>query len=249
VKKTLTLLSGIILFFSVRAQSFEIGAKYTGMSNWFFNNNVSNAGVSQDYAATYSYCYGVNIAYNFNEHISIETNFLMGVLSQAYNGQFTSSGILPEAGPYYDNEAYHATTSLNVIQIPVFFRFLSGNGAYAEIGPEIGIITAANYSATYSAGPIDSYSADVSSYFPSSYIAGVLAFGNNIRLHNALFLNINLRFAYDFTDIKGVDALGQNLNNDALYTGTNPYYSSYKPTHAVSAGFSVGIMYRFGHDF
>ncbi|HTB05730.1 MAG TPA: outer membrane beta-barrel protein [Bacteroidia bacterium] len=251
MKKTLALVSGLFLFFSVQAQSFDIGARYSGMSNWLFNNNVSNEGAAEDYSASYSYCYGITAAYNFNEHISIETNFLMGVLTEGYNGSFGSNGYQTTMSPpyYFDNETYHATTTLNTIQIPIFFRFLSGNGAYAEIGPEIGIITDATYTATYAGGPASSSTYDVGSYFPNTYIGGVLAFGNNIRLHNALFLNINLRFSYDFTDIKGVDGLGQNLNNSDLYSGSKPYYSSPKATHAASAAFGVGIMYRLGHDF
>ena len=96
---------------------------------------------------------------------------------------------------------------------------------------------------------MQSESGDVSSAFAKNYFCAVLSFGNNIRLSRSLFFNINLRFSYDITDMKGVDALGQDLSNSALYSGANPFYAKNEPTNAVSASFGVGLIYRIGHDF
>jgi hypothetical protein len=197
----------------------------------------------------YSYSYGVHLAFNITDHVSLESNVLWATLAQSYNGNFGSSGILPEGGVYVDGESYKSTTTVHTMQIPLMFRFLSGNGAYFGLGPEIDLVSSANYSATYRGGPTQSQGYDVSNAYPSSFFCAVLSFGNNIRLSHSLFFNINLRFSYDITDMKGVDALGQNLSNSSLYSGINPFYPKYEPTNAVSASFGVGLIYRIGHDF
>ena len=249
MKKTTLLLSGIIFFFSARAQSFEIGARYLAVSNWFFNQNVSNAGASDNYAAAYSYSYGAHIAYNFTDHTGLEADVMLGTNSQSYTGSFDNSGLLPDGGVYVAGESYKSTSTLNITQVPLFFRFLSGNGAYWELGPELSLVKNATYTATYKGGPTASSNYGTTQYFTGSYFSAVLGFGNNIRLYHTLFFNINLRFSYNFTDIKGVDGLGQNLDNNDLYSGNPPYYNSYKPTHAASAAFGLGLIYRIGHDF
>ncbi|MGP8217264.1 MAG: hypothetical protein ACLQQ4_16980 [Bacteroidia bacterium] len=256
MKKPFVLLLCIAFFSQVRAQSFELGGRYLAVSNWFFNSNVSNSGgttssVAEDYSATYSSSYGLHIAYNFNEHTGLETNILFASLSQDYNGNFPAqSGVLPvpvdgQTVIYSANETYKSSTTITALQIPIFFRFLSGNGAYAEIGPEYDVLSDATYNASYLSGPVD-----VKSYYPSGYIAGVLAFGNNVRITHSFFFNINLRISYDFTDLKGVDALGQNLSDNILYQqSSGPFYGSYSATHQFSVAFGVGLFYRFGHDF
>lgn len=258
MKKTFAFLAAVVFFFSAKAQSFEIGARYLAESNWFFNSNVSNSGgapwnVSQNYDAVYSYSYGVHLAYNFSDHVGLETDVQWASLSQSYNGSFQNVGMLPaSSGPasvYYGGESYRSTVSVNAVQIPVVFRFLAGNGAYFGLGPEINIVGNANYSATYKGGPVPSQSYGVGNYFASSYFDAVLSFGNNIRISHSFFFNINLRFNYDFTDMKGVDALGQNLKSGSLYSGSQPFYSSYQTTNAASAAFGVGLIYRIGHDF
>lgn len=254
MKKTFTLLASVIFFFSAKAQSFEIGGRYLAESNWFFNSNVTNgpnsaSNIDENYAAIYSYSYGVHLAYNITDHVSLESNVLWATLAQSYNGSFGSSGFLPDGEPYLDGETYKSTTTVHTMQIPVMFRFLSGNGAYFGLGPEIDLVSSANYSASYKGGPVESEGGDVSSAFAKSYFCAVLSFGNNIRLSHSLFFNINLRFSYDITDMKGVDALGQDLSNSALYSGVTPFYAKYQATNAVSASFGVGLIYRIGHDF
>ncbi len=257
MKKYYVLLVCVVFFSLAKAQSFEIGARYLATSNWFFNSNVTNSGggpnsTSESYNAAYSYTYGLHLAYNFTDHTGIEANIMLASLSQNYSGTFSQTpGQLTTGLYYYPGADYSSTTTLNTLQIPVMFRFLSGNGAYAEIGPQVEILSDANYSATYKEGPVSSYSSNVKQYYPSTYFSGVLAFGNNIRLSHSFFFNINLRLIYDFTDLKGVDALGQNMKDPSLYQSGNIHqmYGSYAATNAVSAAFGIGFVYRIGHDF
>jgi len=253
VKKIGLLIALTVISFYTQAQSFEVGFRYLGISNWFFNGNVSNGNsyVVENYQGVYSYAYGLQLAYNFTDHTGIETDIMLAKLSQTYNGSFNTNGVLPEGPQYKEDEEFNSNVAAKITQIPIFFRYLYGNGQYMAIGPEIGIVTDANYSITYTGAPPNSPSTanyDVANYFASTYIAGVISFGNNIRLSHQLFFNINLRVSYDFSDLKGVDAVGQNLNGD-LYSGSSPFYSGYKATHAASASFGLALIYRFGHDF
>lgn len=257
MKKYYTLIVLLVGSLFTRAQSFEIGARYLATSNWFFNSNVTNSGGSQNvtsenYDAAYSYSYGLHLAYNFTDHTGIETDLMFASLSQSYDGAFSEiPGVLTTGFAYYPGGDYKSTTTLSVMQIPVMFRFLSGNGAYVELGPQIELLNNAEYNATYKQGPVSSSSENVKSDYASSYFSGVLGFGNNIRLAPSFFFNIHLRLIYDFTDLKGVDALGQNLKDNRLYESGSPYqmYGSYAPTNAISAAFGIGLIYRIGHDF
>jgi hypothetical protein len=258
MKKTFALVTCLVFFFSVKAQSFELGVRYLAESNWFFNSNVTNSGgapwsVEEDYSGAYSYSYGFHLAYNFNDHTGIETDVMFAKLQQSYNGAFGSTGILPEGGVFVDGETYTSSSSVGTIQIPVIFRFLAGNGAYFGLGPEADIVSNASYTASFkNNGPVpqtQSSPINTTNAYPSSYFCAVLSFGNNIRLSHSFFFNINLRFSYDITDMKGVDALGQDISNSVLYSGSHPFYSKYEATNAVSAAFGVGLLYRFGHDF
>jgi hypothetical protein len=257
MKKYFALLVCIVFFSLAKAQSFEIGARYLAESNWFFNGTVSAVTggtnqTSENYTAAYSYSWGLHLAYNFNDHVGLETDVMIASLSQSYSGTFSQTpGILTNGVAYYPGGDYTSITTLSEIQVPLFFRFLSGNGAYAELGPQIEIITDGSYNATYLEGPRSSFGSDVTKYFASNYFSAVLAFGNNIRLSHSFFFNINLRFTYEFTDMKGVDALGQNLGDSRLYDSKSPYYMypKYIGTNAISAAFGVGFIYRIGHDF
>jgi hypothetical protein len=261
MKKTFILFASLVFFFSAKSQSLELGGHYYAESNWFFNSNVTNSGgnpwnIQENYAAVYSYSYGFHLAYNFNDHISLESNVLWATLCQSYNNAYgaynsgpVTGGILPDGEVYTAGESSKAITTVNTIQIPLIFRFMAGNGAYFGLGPQIDLLSSANYSATYKGGPQQSESNDVTKAYASSFYSAVLSFGNNIRISHSFFFNINLRFAYNFTDMKGVDGLGQDLSNNNLYSGNNSFYPGHAATNSVSASFGVGLIYRIGHDF
>lgn len=275
MKKILLSILSVGVFISTYGQTadggglgIEVGLRGAAASNWMFNKNVSNAG-TQSYAAAFSYNYGLDFAFDINEHIAIEANLLWGNTTQGYSGKFGTNEWIPMYESVYgdssakDGETYTSKTVLKTMSIPLLLRFGSGNGAYIEIGPEYQIISSVTYSANYSGQP--SYmpssisAADVSSAFATSNIQGVLGFGDDFQI-GSTGLNIitNLRFYYGFTDLKGVDGLGQNMatsingqSNDALYSGkyggtSSPYYSGYQATHSAGASFSIGLYYYFG---
>lgn len=269
MKKILLSIVSIGLFISSYGQTadggglgIEVGFRGAAASNWMFNKNVSDAG-TQSYAAAFSYNYGLDFAFDINEHVAIEANLLFGNITQGYNGKFGTNEYIPEGPIVQPNESYTSTSQLNYTGIPLLFRFGSGNGAYVEIGPEYQIINSATYKATYQGQPAvspSSESGSASSYFATSNIQGVLGFGDDFQI-GSTGLNIitNLRFYYGFTDLKGLDGLGQDMAttlpsgqpNDGLYKTpyggtTSPYYSGYQATHSAGASFSIGLYYYFG---
>lgn len=269
MKKILLSILSVGVFISTYGQTadggglgIEVGFRGAAASNWLFNKNVSDAG-TQSYAAAFSYNYGFDAALDINEHVAIEANLLFGTMTQGYNGKFGTNEYIPEGEPVQPNESYTSSNQLTYMGIPLLFRFGSGNGAYIELGPEYQIINGATYKANYSgqpAGTPSSISGSVSSAFATSNIQGILGFGDDFQI-GSTGLNIitNLRFYYGFTDLKGVDGLGQNMattlpngsSNDALYKtpygGTSsPYYSGYQPTHSAGVSFSIGLYYYFG---
>lgn len=275
MKKILLSILSVGVFISTYGQTadggglgIEVGFRGAAASNWLFNKNVSDAG-TQSYAAAFSYNYGLDFAFDINEHVAIEANLLFGNITQGYSGKFGTNEqiqgkVLDQTDVIVQNgESYTSTSQLNYMGIPLLFRFGSGNGAYIELGPEYQIINGATYKANYSgqpAGEPSSISGSASSIFATSNIQGILGFGDDFQI-GSTGLNIitNLRFYYGFTDLKGVDGLGQDMattlpngsSNDALYKnpygGTgNPYYSGYQPTHSAGVSFSIGLYYYFG---
>lgn len=267
MKKIILGIFGIGLFATAHAQTqgafgFELGLRGAAASNWLFNSNVSGGGSTQNYAPAFSYNYGLDITFDFSDHVAVEANLLFGTITQGYNGQFGSNEYIP-LDPLQDivsGEKYVSKTQLNVMAIPLLLRMGSGNGAYVEIGPEYQIVQGALFTETFTGGPanaINYSNVNVAPAFATSNIQGVLGFGDDFQIGSSgLNIITNLRFYYGFTDLKGVDGHGQNMNssfpdgtaNNQLYTypygGTGaPYYASYKPTHSAGVSFSIGAYY------
>lgn len=269
MKKILLNVLALGLFVSGFGQSegggpgFEFGLRGAAASNWLFNANVSNAGGDMNYAPAFSYNFGLHIAYNFSDKIALEVTPYIGTIDQGYKGTFSSGEYVPE-GPFVQaNETYTSNNVVKITGIPLLLRAGSGNGAYVEIGPEYDIVNSATYTANYSGQPAispSSVTGDASPYFAKSSIMGVLGFGDDFQIGSSgLNIVTCLRFYYGFTDLIGVDGLGQNLNqnnldgtpNNAIYknpypatsASNPPYYASYKPTHAAGASFTLGAYY------
>jgi hypothetical protein len=269
MKKFLLSILSIGLFTATYAQDqqggglgLEFGLRGAPASSWLFNQNVSNAGESQNYAAAFSYNYGLDFAFDISGKCAIEVDLLLGTLTQGYNGKFSNAGFYvntPVAFPdntYANGESYTSKNTLKTMDIPLLFRFGSGNGAYIEIGPQYDIVQGATYTASYTGqnpGTASSANYSTAGEFGTSNIEGVLGFGDDFQIGASGFNIItNLRFSYGFTDLVGADGLGQGLekspggSDNVLYSGSNPYYAGYKPTHSATVSFSIGVYYYIG---
>ncbi|HTB32774.1 MAG TPA: outer membrane beta-barrel protein [Bacteroidia bacterium] len=260
MKKTLfvALISSFGLYAS--AQSLDMGLRGGPASTWLFNTNVFNAGSDQDVSSSISSEFGAHFELNFLGGTGIELDVIYSKYTQKYKGSFIDSGGLYQntmsdlPNNYYQrNESYTSSTELTLIKLPLLFHYQTKTGFSIEVGPEYCIVNDAVYSATYSGQPIlmpSAVSFDSKSQFNSSSFNAVLGFGWNVKLipSGKLYLLTDLRFEYGITDLKGTDALGENLDN----SGTNPVYlahsyrgySSYAGTHMLDASFSIGLFYR-----
>jgi hypothetical protein len=248
MKKNLLFIILSSFFFYTSYAQYEFGVEGGVASCWITNKNVSNAGNSQNLGFTLSYNYGIHIAVDFTDNFGVVGNLFWGNYSQKYTGTFQNDGMLANGMIYADRETYTAFTTLKTMDIPLLLRFQTNSGAFVELGAEYGMINGANYSATYSS-PDGSFAEDTKSMYASSNISGILGFGSNFRLNDQWFIITDFRIKYGFTDIKGVDGLGQDLNNQYLYEGPNPYYSSYQPTHTITGSFNIGIYYYLQTNF
>lgn len=263
MKKTIliALVSWCSLFAS--AQSLDFGLRGGVASTWLLNTNVLNAGSDQNVSSSMSSEFGLHLGVNFIGGTGIVADVIYSKFTQKYNGTFqdvgglyqnqSASDTIPD-NRYIKNETYTSTTDLTLIKIPLLFHYQSKSGFAVEVGPEYCIVSGATYSASYT-GELSglspsSVSYDTKSAFGSSSLNAVLGFGWNIKLipSGKLYLLTDIRFEYGLTDLKGTDALGENLDN----TGSNPVYfahnsrgySGYTATHMADASLSIGLFYR-----
>lgn len=221
------LLEGTVGKFSF-AQNLTVGIKGSFASTWLFNNHVSDAASGeQDYFPSFGDSYGLSAAIFFNKKIGIEMNFFYASHRQQYEGRTPDS---------YNIE-YKSETSYNKIDIPILFKFKSATGGYLEIGPQYSIITNPNYYYIESDGT--GWTGEIDSLFEKTAIIGLIGVGVDIELVAGLALTTALRFSMSITDLKGVDAFGQDLSDKSIYP-------KYRPTHSAAAGFLIGLTYRIG---
>lgn len=266
MKKTLMVLivSGCSYFAS--AQTLDLGLRGGAASTWLINTNVFNAGSDQNPSSSISIEYGFHSEINFLGGTGIELDVIYSQFTQKYNGTFSTQGglyqnitnlsdsTLPN-NFYAKNESYTATTQLTMLKFPLLFHYQAKGGFIFEAGPEYAIINDATYTASYTGNPTgtqNSVSYSTKGSFASSSINGVLGFGWNIKLipSGKLYLLASMRFEYGITDLKGTDALGEDMNNQS----NNPVYlqhgfrqyGSYASTHMADGSLSIGLFYRLG---
>jgi hypothetical protein len=219
---------------SASHNSFELQAKGSYNSTWLLNKNISDADASQNYANAWGYNYGLGFnAYFGNIGVGIEG--LMGNHVGGYSGVIETKD---SAGVLLSKENYRSKVTLNVIQIPLFFKLRSEFGAYLEVGPQFNMVSSANYNRTGTGLNADTA---VTTYYSSSYISAALGFGFKFKFGDGpLSLDAGLRLNYGLTDLKGVDGLGRDLSNAI-------FYKKAEPTNAAAGGIVVALTYQLNH--
>lgn len=227
-----TLLSVFSFAQDAKENVFEIEAKGLGNSTWLFNKNISDRGDEQDYASAFGFNYGLAFNAYFGK-VGVGVEALMGNHKGGYAGtiEFKDS-----AGTVTSKMDYTSSVNLQTIQIPVLFK-LKSEMLYMEIGPQYNLISSATYrSKTDNSSEVESVTKDYS----SSYFSAVLGFGARIKFgESPLGMNIGIRLQYSLSDLKGVDAWGQDLNNSL-------YYKDKASTTAATGGLVIGFAYRIG---
>jgi len=222
MKRIFLLISGIAFSMGVNAQvTFEVQGKGGMASTWLFNKNISDQGAVQDYAMAWGSSYGVGInLYYKNIGIGIEG------LSSKHTGGYAGS-----LGDF----RYNSQVTLSGYQIPVLLKLKSDGGVYIEVGVQANGVSKAIYN-NESNPFVQTYG--VTSSYSKNYMSAVLGFGANVKLSKKIPLGLlfGLRLNYGFADAKGVDALGNNLDNSLLYP-------TYEKTNAASGAIMLGLTY------
>jgi hypothetical protein len=243
--------------FLASAQSLDLGLKGGYGSTWLLNSNVYNGSI-QKYVTSYTPSFAFHAELNFIGGTGIELEVIDETFTQKHEGTFKApAGPMNLGGtiiPYAVNESYTSTTKFSELKIPILFHYQGALGFSLEVGPEFGTISSPSFSASYTSQPPltpSSYSYSPSGSFASSNVMGVLGVGWNFKLipTGKLYLLTDLRFEYGFTDIKGLDAFGQDMTNaSASNSALKGYYSytSYAGTHTAEATLSIGLFYRIG---
>lgn len=217
-----------------QAQKLELSALGSYQSTWIFNQNISDKGDIQDYAAGWGYNYGLGVGFYFNNKIGMEVDGLFDLHSGNYTGTDDS------------NRTYTSNVKLHMTNIPLLFKLRSSNGAYFEVGPQFSMISHATYSykqSYYNASTgnnVDTNnSVNVSNMYATSDISAVIGFGVKIKFGSHLSMKTGLRLTWGLADLKGVDALGNDLNNPFLYKDK-------RATNSASGGLLIGLTWSFG---
>lgn len=224
--------------FGVNAQTIEFNAKGSGKSTWLINNNIMDDGDEQDPAAGWGYNYGAGVTFYFTDNLGIGADLLLNKHVAEFKGIFPSS------------YTYVSDITLNTIDIPLMFKVQSSTGGYIELGAQYSTISSVKYTYVGSllGSPININTANnVSDKFTSSNISALLGLGMKIKLGDRFAIISGLRFEYGLTDIKGVDAFGNNLsdtNNPLIYPGM---YDAYQPTKSASASLFLGLSFTIGN--
>jgi hypothetical protein len=249
-KRTLLALGLLCSFSFAGAQSFDLGLSGSVGVAYLLNRNFFASGTDQSYRLTLSDNYGLQGAVNFKGGYTFEFDVLDGTLRQGYSGTFSSTGGLPARGIGYDaGESYTGEAKIDVIEIPLLYRYTHKSGSYFELGMEYEMISSASYSASYSNPNFNVSYVTTTAYSPAEILL-VAGLGKNKRLGGSKFyFNYGVRFTYGVKDLEGVDGHGQYLNGPSggmLYVKTfGPYYETYHQTHPFDLSLNAGIFYRF----
>jgi hypothetical protein len=221
MKMRLFVFSILLTSFGLNAQDFSFCLSGKGLLNGslILNNSVTTS-ENQDYAFAMSGAGGLGGLFLYNDKIGASIEFLVGNHKGKYNGT-TSLG----------NQKYSSEVNLKTIQIPILFR-LDNDEGYLEIGPQLNVITNANFTSNYPIG----FNSDVSDEYKRMSISGVLGFGSFYHLgkRSPVTLTFGFRINYGLSDIKGVDPVGTSF----------AFSTSNQKSILLAAGFNLGLLYE-----
>jgi len=205
-------------FTQAKAQfSFDAQLKYASSATALFNKNISDLGASQDYDFAFSSNYGAAVSANY-KFIGLGAELLLGNFVGGYQGGETVE------------TSYTSQIILQTTQIPIYLRLGGIEGQFSEFGVVFNQINSGSYSKSNVSG-----SNDVTNQY-QSFMAYMIGLGGRMKLAKLpIAVSLSARFMYSPQDAKGVDALGNDLNN----------YPTYYKTNAASVGVHAGLVYCF----
>ncbi len=219
-----------------KKNSIEIQGKGLANSTWLFNKHISDAGNDQDYAAGWGFNYGVAFNMYFG-NIGFGVEALLGNHKAGYAGAIDTKDA---SGNVISTYNYTSNVNLKTTQIPVMFKWKNETGGYMEIGAQYNMISSATFNYSNDATVKTDTSFDVAKSYPKNFLSGVLGFGFKIPIAKSrIGILGGIRLQYGFSDLKGVDALGRELNNPFIY-------KTAEKTAYAAGGFTLGVVYTIG---
>ena len=206
------------------AEQFMVGATVNVNSSWLLNQAVSNLPDGQsDHEFSMGYSVGITGGYHYNEYIGAAFDVHYFKLNQRYSGK-------------RDALFWESDVSVTGIQIPVYGKFMTKSGFFAEVGWQFGFITGAKYNRSQISGAEGPVREDVKSNFSKVIHSPHLGIGMDWYLNDMWVITTGLRANYGVNDIGGVDGSGRSLIDDQVYTDP-------KPTNPLTVGFFLGFRH------
>jgi len=210
---------------AAQAQSFfEIGVKGGGGASMLFNNNILQDNRINK-TPNLAYSYGAKLGFDFNENYAIIAEYMFLQMNQ--NNDFNN----------FASVNIKRNIQINMIQVPILFRYNNEMGGYVEIGPRLGLTKSVQESGTAAA--------DVTSKFEQNTYGAVLGFGNVLFATDNIYTTIGLRIDAGMTDL--ISAAG-GKNTPAVYPITNADFTTNYTNYAVTIPISVQLMLELNWD-
>ena len=223
--KNLLLLCFLIASFSGSSlfaqQGVEFGAGVMPQLTLIVNDDDFAAGDELNFRTTAHLAYGVHAAYNFNDHLGIQTGLLLSTQGQKYvNDKPTAN-------------TSNSEVRMSYLKIPVLLKFNSNPEASAQfvatIGPQFGLLNKVDYYLNDEKLTVPGF--DYKEFFKSMDLGAVLGLGARFRLTDNLQLGTSFRFDY---------SLGNMENEDK-------WVADRAPSHNATGGFMVDFTYHLGN--
>jgi hypothetical protein len=211
--------------------SFEIQGKGSYNSTWIVNKNISDKGDEQDYDIAWAYNYGAGFNLYLGR-IGIGIEGLFGYHKAAYAGTIGTSFPL----------SYSSVVDLKTSHIPLLLKIKGKKAGYFEAGVQMNSISKATY--TISGDVVfPSNNIDVLNKYSKTYLSAIIGAGATIKPFKnfPLGILIGARLQYGFDDVKGVDALANDLNNSLIYPEK-------QASNVISGGMFVGLTYTLSRN-
>lgn len=151
----------------------------------------------------------LSVSPNDGSSLKMKPNFHVGGL--AYVPLFGHFGLQPEIlysaqGTKVSAEGSSGTLNVNYVNVPVLFKYKDASGFFAELGPQIGILTTGNEK-------FEGTTQNIKDQLKSTDISGVFGIG----YLSSLNLGIDARYNLGLTNIAKSD--GGSIKNGVIQVG------------------------------
>lgn len=238
MKKTIfTILFISITILSISQKKINVGLHFAENSTWLINDYVYISGPIMRVDPSFGNYFGVVGEYEFTDILGVELNMNFNKIVQKYNGDLSIFNIINEE--ITSENKYKSYTKLNTLDIPILFKV--GNKIYFEIGPLFQFVNKVTYGINWNnSGNVETSNNELKNSFNKAGMGASVGFGCNIGIiPDKLYANIGFRFNYVFTNMVGIDALGNSFK-DVKKNGFE--------TFPLYGGIKLGLIYRINLD-